>query len=225
MAAIGEMISAIASQWRQPLNVIGLIIQNLQMAYEYGEMNKERFKNAVATIMWQINLMSKTIEDFRDFFKISKEKELFEIKKAVAETISIMKTQLQNDYIDVEIIAEKEGLVISGYPNEFKQVALNLINNAKEAILARKARENCLSKITIVISEKADKVMLKVRDTGGGIPEAIMDKIFAPYFSTKNEGTGKGIGLYISKTMIERNFGGQLIAQNWDEGAEFRIEI
>jgi C4-dicarboxylate-specific signal transduction histidine kinase len=225
MAAMGEMIGAIAHQWRQPLNVIGLIIQNLQMAYEYGELNKERFKNAVATAMWQVNFMSKTIDDFRNFFKPAKAKELFEVRKVVDETISLMKAQLQNNYIDVEVIAKKEGLVINGYPNEFKHVLLNLINNAKDAILVRKAKENCKSKITIQISEKADKVILKVRDTGGGVPEDIMNKIFDPYFTTKDEGSGTGIGLYISKTMIERNMGGQLTLQNWKEGAVFKIEV
>src|SRR5208282_6003258 len=225
MAAMGEMIGAIAHQWRQPLNVIGLIIQNLQMAFEYGELDKERLKNAVATAMWQVNFMSKTIDDFRNFFKPSKEKELFEVKKVVDETISLMNAQLQNNYIDVEIIAAKEGLVIKGYPNEFKHVLLNLINNAKDAILVRKEKENCQARITIKISETANRVILEIRDTGGGIRKDIMDKIFDPYFTTKDEGTGTGIGLYISKTMIERNMGGQLTARNWKEGAEFRIEV
>src|SRR5208283_3032810 len=225
MAAMGEMIGAIAHQWRQPLNVTGLIIQNLQMAYEYGELDKERFRSAVGTAMWQINFMSKTIDDFRNFFKPSKGKEIFEVRKVVDETISLVNAQLQNNYIDVEITADKEGLVIDGYPNEFKHVLLNLINNAKDAILAREAKENCRSKITITISEKAEKVILKIRDTGGGIPEGIMNKIFDPYFSTKEAGAGTGIGLYISKTMIERNMGGRLTARNWKEGAEFRIEV
>ncbi len=225
MAAMGEMIGAIAHQWRQPLNVTGLIIQNLQMAYEYGELDKERLNNAVATAMWQINFMSKTIDDFRNFFKPSKEKELFEVRKVVDATVSLMKAQLQNNYIDVEIIVEKEGLVINGYPNEFKHVLLNLINNAKDAILMRKAKENCEARITIEISETDNRVILKIRDTGGGIREDIMDKIFDPYFTTKDEGTGTGIGLYISKTMIERNMGGRLTVRNWKEGAEFRIEL
>ena len=225
MAAMGEMIGAIAHQWRQPLNVIGLIIQNLQMAYEYGELDKERLKNAVATAMWQINFMSKTIDDFRNFFKPSKEKENFDVRKMADETVSLMKAQLQNNYIAVEIIAEKKDLVINGYPNEFKHVLMNLINNAKDAILERKVKEDCRSKITIRISEKAGKVIVEVRDTGGGIPDGIMNKIFDPYFTTKDEGTGTGIGLYISKTMIERNMGGQLTAKNWEEGAEFRIEV
>ncbi len=225
MAAMGEMIGAIAHQWRQPLNVIGLIIQNMQMAYEYGEIDKERLRNAVATAMWQINFMSKTIDDFRNFFKPSKEKEVFDVRKMADETIALMKAQLQNNYIDVEIIAEKKGLVINGYPNEFKHVLMNLINNAKDAILELKAKEKCRAKITIRISEKAGKVIVEVRDTGGGIPEGIMNKIFDPYFTTKDEGTGTGIGLYISKTMIERNMGGQLTAKNWEEGAEFRIEV
>ncbi len=225
MAAMGEMIGAIAHQWRQPLNVIGLIIQNLKMAHEYGELNAERLRNAVATTMGQVNFMSKTIDDFRNFFKPSKAKELFEVRKVVDQTISLIKAQFQNNFIEVEVIAEKEGLVINGYPNEYKHVLLNLINNAKDAILARKAQENCPTKITIEISEKAEKIILKVWDTGGGIPDDIMSKIFDPYFTTKDEGTGTGIGLYISKTMIERNMGGQLTARNWKEGAEFRIEV
>ncbi len=149
MAAMGEMIGAIAHQWRQPLNVIGLIIQNLQIAYEYGEMDKERLNNAVATAMWQINFMSKTIDDFRNFFKSSKEKEIFDVRKLVDETIFLMKAQLQNNYIDIDVIVEKEGIVVKGYPNEFQHVLLNLINNAKDAILLRKAKENCRAELTI----------------------------------------------------------------------------
>ncbi|MBF0506485.1 MAG: PAS domain-containing protein [Nitrospirae bacterium] len=225
LAAMGEMIGAIAHQWRQPLNAIGLIIQNLQMAYEYDQLNTERLRNSVGTAMWQVNFMSKTIDDFRNFFKPSKEREIFDVREVVDETIFLMKAQLQNNYIDIEIISEKEGLAVNGYTNEFKHVLLNLINNAKDAILVRKAKEKCQAKITIQISEEHDKVILRVRDTGGGIPEGIMNKIFDPYFTTKDEGTGTGIGLYISKTMIERNMGGQLTVQNWKEGAEFRLEV
>ncbi|MBF0559619.1 MAG: PAS domain S-box protein [Nitrospirae bacterium] len=225
MAAMGEMIGAIAHQWRQPLNVIGLIVQNLKMAYDYGELDSERFKNAVATAMWQIKFMSKTIDDFRNFFKPSKEKEVFDLKKAVEETISLIKAQLQNHYIDIDIVADREGLAINGYPNEFKHVLLNLINNAKDAILQRKSKENCEARITIELSVMDHKTILNVRDTGGGIPDAIIDRIFDPYFTTKEEGSGTGIGLYISKTMIERNMGGQLTARNYKDGAEFRIEV
>lgn len=225
MAAMGEMIGAIAHQWRQPLNVIGLIVQNLKMAYDYGELDSERFKNAVASAMWQIKFMSRTIDDFRNFFKPSKDKEVFDVRRAVDETISLVKAQLQNNYISIEIISEKEGLTIYGYPNEFKHVLLNLINNAKDAILIRQTKEDCKAKITFEISGDDHKTVIKVRDTGGGVPDAIIDRIFDPYFTTKEESSGTGIGLYISKTMIERNMGGLLTVSNREDGAEFRIEV
>lgn len=225
MAAMGEMIGAIAHQWRQPLNVIGLIVQNLKMAYDYGELDSERFKNAVASAMWQIKFMSRTIDDFRNFFKPSKDKEVFDVRRAVDETISLVKAQLQNNYISIEITSEKEGLTIYGYPNEFKHVLLNLINNAKDAILMRQTKEECKAKITFEISGADHKTVIKVRDTGGGVPDAVIDRIFDPYFTTKEESSGTGIGLYISKTMIERNMGGLLTVSNCEDGAEFRIEV
>ncbi|MBF0343787.1 MAG: PAS domain S-box protein [Nitrospirae bacterium] len=230
MAAMGEMINSIAHQWKQPLNVISLIVQDLRDAYTYGELDNEYVKRSEQTIMQQIQFMVKTIDDFRNFLRPSKEKTLFDIKKAIEELISMFSSLFVKSSIKLKLnhIDNKDFNVL-GYPNEFKQVILNVINNSRDAILTR--RENRPSgseledKIEINLLECNDKRVVCICDTGGGIPGDIVDKIFEPYFTTKSADKGTGIGLYMSKTIIENNMGWKLSVSNKEVGAEFRIEI
>jgi PAS domain S-box-containing protein len=234
MAAMGEMIASIAHQWRQPLNAVGLIIQSLQDAYEHGEFSKEYLDKAVEDTMQQIYYMSQTIDDFRNFFKSSKEREPFDAVKAVQDTLALISPQLRNNFITVVTSDFPEALTLTGYPNEFKQVVLNIINNSKDAIL--EAREDgALPKngagtihVSLQVSEGGALALL-IRDNAGGIPDDIINKIFDPYFTTKEPGKGTGIGLYMSKIIIEKNMGGRLSVRNaasdHDRGAEFKIEL
>ncbi|MBF0343908.1 MAG: PAS domain S-box protein [Nitrospirae bacterium] len=230
MAAMGEMISSIAHQWKQPLNVISLIVQDLADAYSFGELDKEYMNKSEQKIMQQIQFMAKTIDDFRDFLRPSKEKSMFDLKKAIEDIINMFSPLFKKNGIALNLLPTEEvNLTVLGYPNEFKQVVLNLINNSRDAIISR--REKGLSenraedRIDINLLKTDGKLAVSIGDTGGGIPKDIIDKIFDPYFTTKTSDKGTGIGLYMSKTIIENNMGWRLTVSNTNGGAEFRIEI
>ncbi|KJR41625.1 PAS sensor protein [Candidatus Magnetoovum chiemensis] len=231
MAAMGEMIGAIAHQWRQPLNSLAIIVQDIEDAYEYGELNKEYLSDTVVKSMNQIKFMSKTIDDFRNFFIPSKEKSLFNVKDAIENVISIVNPQLKNNDIAINIQCDdinEDLLIVSGFPNEFKQVIINLINNAKDAILDKTTKvhiKNYYGRITIKILIEHDNVVINVIDNAGGIGENIIERIFEPYFTTKEESKGTGIGLYMSKTIVEKNMGGKLFVENIKNGASFYIKL
>lgn len=242
MAAMGEMIGAIAHQWRQPLNAISAIIQDIRHAEESGCLDGKYIDIAVNEAMQQIRFMSKTIDDFRNFFKTDKIKSKFGVKKAISQVYSMLSNQLKN--LNIEWItfchihdnsfasdnglSELEDHYIHGYENEFKQVFLNLIDNAKDAIVQniKNGHDNThKNSIKVELYSDNDKMFITVSDTGGGIPESILNRIFDPYFTTKEQGSGTGIGLYMSKMIIERNMSGTLTAANKGQGAEFRIEL
>jgi signal transduction histidine kinase len=218
LAAMGEMIGAIAHQWRQPLNAIGINIQNLEDDYEDGLVDEKFIREFIEKNMNIIHFMSRTIDDFRDFFKVDKDKKIFNIKKAVEDVVNIQSIQFKNHNIDLQIKGEDFSIV--GYESEFKQVILNLINNAKDAIL----ENNIPYGIVEIILDGKNKE-LSIKDNGGGIPEDVIDRVFEPYFTTKEQGKGTGIGLYMSKLIIEDNIGGKLIAKNAGDGAVFTIRF
>jgi PAS domain S-box-containing protein len=236
MAAMGEMIGAIAHQWRQPLNTIGLLIQDIEDAFEFGELDKEYVEKTVSASMSQVKLMSKTIDDFRNFFRTSKEKEVFDVADAVNEVISILSAQLRHNYINFEIkipqgdinVPQSDKFIFKGYHNELIQVILNIIHNAKDAVIESR-QKGLLGKheglVLIALSRENRKIRMEVSDNGGGIPEDVIERIFEPYFTTKPVGQGTGIGLYMSKVIIENNMGGRLYAENTDTGARFTIEL
>ncbi|MBF0274448.1 MAG: PAS domain S-box protein [Nitrospinae bacterium] len=228
LAEMGEMVGSIAHQWRQPLNTIGLIIQDLEDSYQYGDLTKELFKDSVEKTMEQINYMSKTIDDFRNFFKPSKTKVEFSLAEAINKVISIVSRQLDNYCIALELKAPvNTPILVHGYPSEFQQVVLNIINNAKDAIegkISTLGDNTFAGTILIDIYQKENKRYIEISDNGGGIDEQNLDKVFDSYFTTKKE-DGTGIGLYMSKTIIEDHFNGHLSVRNSDTGAIFTIEI
>jgi len=220
-AAMGEMISNIAHQWRQPLNDIGLFIQSIQDSYQYGELTLEEINNTVAKTMNKLDYMSQTIDDFRNFFRSDKQKVSFLLADVIRKTLTLTEASFENN--DIELIIDlQENVSITNYPNEFSQALLNILNNAKDALVHKKITD---SKIKIKLSKKRNKIKLVVADNAGGITKDIIDKIFDPYFTTKSKLTGTGLGLYISKTIIERNMLGRLIARNKNDWAEFIIEF
>ena len=211
LAAMGEMIGAIAHQWRQPLNTLGLNIQLLIEDYLDGKIDEEYLENFEEKQMNIIKFMSKTIDDFRNFFKVDKQKEKFSAKKAIEDVLEIVSAQLKNN--NIEIILDGEDFEIDGYPSEFKQVILNLINNAKDAIFEKNIPNG---KIIITLKNKS----ISIEDNAGGIPENIKNRIFEPYFTTKENGTG--IGLYMSNQIINR-MGREINFTNTKNGAKFII--
>ena len=220
-AAMGEMIGNIAHQWRQPLTTIALLIQDLSENYCYGDFNQEYLDKTVDHAMQVIQFMSSTIDDFRNFFKPDKLKESFLIGEAIRKTISFTGPSLKDKNIHVDLETD-DTLYITGYPNEYAQVLFSIINNAKDALL-EKGVKNPL--IVIKASNQQGKSVVTIADNAGGIPEDVFDKIFDPYFTTKELGKGTGVGLYMAKTIIEKHMGGKLSARNNAEGAEFRIEV
>ncbi|MBF0458830.1 MAG: PAS domain S-box protein [Nitrospirae bacterium] len=228
MASMGEMIGMIAHQWRQPLNAIGLSVQDLKDAYEFGEIDRKYVEGFVDTAMEQVNYMANTISDFKNFYTPSKEKEPFDVKSITEEFVSMFINVFNRHSIDISVIAEQDTVLITeGYPNEFKQVVLNVINNSQDAIISKRAngtKARGLIEIHISNNESKDKIIISVRDNGGGIPEHIIEKIFEPYFTTKGK-AGTGVGLYMSKTIIESNMGGSLTVRNHNGGAEVSISL
>ena len=225
MAAMGEMIGNIAHQWRQPLNALGLIIQDMEEAYNYGELDGHYMQNTIHKSMQQIQFMSKTIDDFRNFFQPGKLKERFDLSEAVYATTDILSAMLKSHHIDlIYEIPKGKNCTIEGYRSEFQQVILNLLGNAKDAICAAGKSGNRHEKwIRLSLQTEGDMLILGIEDSGGGIPEDIMERIFEPYFTTKEENKGTGIGLYMSKMIIEENMQGELRVENTVHGALFRI--
>lgn len=238
LAEMGEMVGNIAHQWRQPLNTLGIIIQDLQDAKEFGELDDEYIEGVVETGMQQIDYMSKTIDDFRDFFKPSKEIELFDVKKCIAQVMSILLPQFKKNDINLNLkcvchkgsrieksadsfeYCEGHTMLSYGYVNQFKQVLLNLLSNSKDALSGQSDR-----KVWIDVVAQDKNIVIDVNDNGGGIPDNIIDNIFEAYFTTKDSNGGTGIGLYMSKAIIEDNMKGSLTVANTEEGCRFRIKL
>jgi PAS domain S-box-containing protein len=220
-AAMGEMIGNIAHQWRQPLNTLGLIVQQLPFLYDIGELSKESLDKSTQQSMNLILHMSKTIDDFRNFFRPDKEMVEFKVSEAIITTLSLIEDSFKSHRIRIEVNT-KHDPAINGYPNEYSQALLNILNNARDALIEREVDD---PRVTINISADGDRAVVTISDNAGGIPEEIMRKIFDPYFTTKGPQSGTGVGLFMSKTIIEKNMGGMLAACNIANGAEFRIEV
>ncbi|NVN90062.1 MAG: PAS domain S-box protein [Desulfuromonadales bacterium] len=220
-AAMGEMIGNIAHQWRQPLNSLGLIVQHLPLKYELGEFTKEFLSNSVGQSMQLVQHMSKTIDDFRNFFRPDREKVEFRVNETISTTLKLIEDSFISQHIKIEVL-DKESTVLYGYRNEFAQALLNILNNARDALTERKTEK---PRVTITSRSKNGSAVVTISDNAGGIPKEILNKIFEPYFTTKGPQAGTGIGLFMSKTIIEKNMGGTLTVRNTAEGAEFRIEV
>jgi signal transduction histidine kinase len=221
LAAMGEMISNIAHQWRQPLNNVGLIIQNLMYSFEQGDLTEAEMRKEIDLAMDTIQFMSRTIDDFRDFTRNDRTEKGFQVNRVIGRTLDIISASLKNNGISVEIEAQ-EDVSAGGFPNEYSQVLLNILTNAKDVLLERNVTTPC---IRIRIFKENNRSVVTIWDNGGGIAVDVLPRIFDPYFSTKGPGKGTGIGLYMSKMIIEKNMSGTLLARTVDGGAEFRMEI
>jgi len=222
MAGMGEMIGNIAHQWRQPLNALGLGIQKIKMLYDADMLTEEKFNQSVKKSNMLIKKMSETIDDFRNFFKVDKEKQNFRLEDAIDDTLELLDASLKVNNIEVIVLHQDDGINVFGYKNELEQVLLNIVNNAKDALMENNIQN---SKIEIKTLKLDDDVLVEISDNAGGIPEDIIDKIFDPYFTTKEQGKGTGVGLYMSKTIIETNMSGSLSVSNSENGAKFTIKI
>lgn len=218
---MGEMINNIAHQWRQPLNSLGLAIQGLPLDYDTAEFSKEYLEKTSAFAMEQIGHMSETIEFFRNFFKPDKTKVSFSIIQEIRRTLSLIEGNFYDLNLKTTLHFEGDPQVY-GYPNEYAQVLLNILTNARDALLGNSIVN---AMISIKVFSEENKSVVTITDNAGGIDDEILGRIFDPFFTTKGPDKGTGIGLFMSKTIIEKNMGGKLTVRNSTDGAEFRIEV
>ncbi len=221
LAQIGELLNMIAHQWRQPLNILGLGLTNIELSNMLGQLKSEEAATYIQTMKEQISYMSHTIDDFRSFFKEDKETEEMRLEELVEESIGLLGGIFASEGIAIEVEIDP-GVFVNVYPNEFKQVLLNILNNAKDALLQKRPEHK-----SIKIRSRVDEygVSLSIEDNAGGIPETLLNKIFDPYFTTKFESNGTGLGLYMSKIIVEEHHQGHLKALNGAEGAIFKIAL
>jgi PAS domain S-box-containing protein len=220
--AMGEMISMIAHQWRQPLQAIAILIQKLPLEKLIdGNISDETLNTVVDSVEKKLSYMSKTIEDFRSFFNPNKEKETIYASEFVEKIRDMMAYSFKVDNINFTIKYEND-LKIDIHINEITQVFLNIINNAKEAFDQKNME---IKNINLEFYQQNDNIVFEIADNAGGIPNGIIKKIFEPYFSTKKNKNGTGLGLYMSKTIIEKTGHGILSVSNTENGACFRIVL
>jgi signal transduction histidine kinase len=221
LASMGEMIGNIAHQWRQPLAQISAIHMNMKVTYDFDKFTKEYMEMKMKEANKLTSYMSQTISDFQNFFKPQGEKEIFSIEKACRDAYFILESSLK--YHGIEVIFHiTEDATINGYKNEYSQVILNILSNAKDVLLERKVQN---PKIDIEIKNGNNYALVKIKDNAGGVDVAILDKIFEPYFTTRHQTQGTGIGLYMSKNIIERNMNGYINVTNTEDGALFTVKI
>lgn len=211
LAAMGEMMGNIAHQWRQPLNGLGVLIQDVKEAYEFDELDEAYLERMVEKSTELTRRMSGTIDEFREFFRPDRERAPFEVGEAVRSALRVIEAGLAAERIDV-VLEEHDSVVVEGYHNEFAQVVLNLLSNARDSLAARDQGRRRI-RVDIERSDEG-RARVTVMDNGGGIPDSIIEKVFEPYFTTKFKGEGTGIGLYRAKMVIEQGMGGRLRAEN-----------
>jgi signal transduction histidine kinase len=221
LAAIGEMMGNIAHQWRQPLSVITTCASGIKLEKEFGISNSELEVEKLDSIINSSNYLSNTIEDFRNFFKPNKQMSDFSIEEMAIQSLALVNSSLNFHHIKLEKNFNTINSVY-GYSNEFSQAVLNVLSNAKDALVENNVVD---PKIKVNIYENEDFGFLEIEDNAGGINQDILNKIFEPYFTTKHKNQGTGIGLYMSKMIIEENMNGKLIVENIKNGARFIFAI
>ena len=221
MAAMGEMIGNIAHQWRQPLMELSSLLIGAEGKIRLTkQLSFEEFLEMIDKSNHILKYMSNTIDDFRNFFATNKEKTEFKISEQIKRTVNILSSTLDNKNIKINIII-KSNPRIYGYQNEYPQVLINIISNAKDVLIQREI-ENGI--IEVKVYEKDGECITEILDNAGGISKKYMDDIFKP-FMTFEKKDGTGIGLFMSKLIVENNMNGSLSAENDKDGAKFIIKL
>ncbi|MBU0925979.1 cache domain-containing protein [bacterium] len=228
MATMGEMIGNIAHQWKQPLSVISLSNGIIKLNREFKSFSEEEIEDAIKGIDDSVKNLSSTIDDFRNFFNPNKKEESFDIKDAFDKTFKLIDSQFK--YNDIKIIKNIQSVIIDTYENELLQTLINILKNAKDELIKKDVNEKKFIFIDAIKEDK--KLIIRIKDNANGIPEDIIDNIFGAYFTTKEETGGTGIGLYMSKNIIE-HMGGTLSVSNVEyihdgikyKGAQFQIVL
>ena len=210
MAAMGEMIGNIAHQWRQPLSLISTCASGIKLEKEFSEIKDEKLFESLDLIVENTQYLSKTIDDFRNFFKADKIIEDFCVNQSIDKVLKLLKSSIQNHNIQIETFYFQD-LIINGYPNEFLQVIINILNNAKDALVQIEKNQRFIEIRTYI---KNKRCYVEILDNGGGVDENIISKVFEPYFTTKHKYQGTGIGLYMSHQIIVEHMKGSIYLKN-----------
>lgn len=220
-AAMGEMIGMIAHQWRQPLTGMGMSVNNMLLDIELQDIDEKRFKDSLEIINKQISYLSTTINDFQSFFKLDVKSESVNIKKVVEDSCMIIDGTIKSNKIEIKLNIDAD-MTISTRKNELMQIILNLIKNSMEAYKDNNVQERV---IEITATQNSQRVEIFIKDNAGGISKEIIDKIFNPYFSTKSAKNGTGLGLYMSKMIVEDHLSGYLDVETSGSSTIFKIAL
>ena len=220
-AKIGEMVGNITHQWKQPLNTINLILANLLDSYRYGDLDERRLEKSVHKVENIVGEMSETMTDFSEFLKPTKEKISFDVVDCVDSAISLMEESINLHKIKINIVCDTERKAY-GYYNDMTHVIFNLLNNARDAIVDAHPDER---NIAVKVSDEGDMIRISVFNTGEGIDPQYSQRIFEPYFTTREESGGTGLGLYISRCIVEDRLNGSISMKNVKGGVEFDVTI
>lgn len=221
LAAMGNMLGNIAHQWRQPISEINAILMEVETIARYDTLKTETLLKNISTCYNVTEHMSSTISDFQNFFKPSKDKKYFNVHETCLSAITIINASLKHYHIDINFNINDDGQVF-GYPREFAHAILNILSNSKDALVERKIKE---PQITLSIKTGKNFTIIRIEDNAGGIKQKDIDTIFEPYFTTKHASKGTGIGLYMTKMIIENNMNGIVHVENSEIGALFTIKL
>jgi len=221
LAAMGEMIGNIAHQWRQPISEIGAVLMEIETISKYGKLETKHLLENIKICNDITEHMTATISDFQNFFKPTKKKHNFSVLEASKKAISIINASLKNN--DITLVFDiQEDNIIEGYPNEFSHAILNIFSNAKDALVSRKIKD---PQIVLSIKTGREYTIIKIKDNAGGIDLEDIEMVFQPYFTTKPSTRGTGIGLYMTKMIIENNMQGFVNVKNTRKGVLFTIKV
>ena len=209
MVSMGQMIENIAHQWRQPLSLITTSASGIKLKKQLNDLDDDFFHNTLDNILTTSKYLSNTIDDFRYFFKPQKEKEEFYLERCCTKTIELINPNFVSQ--DIKIVYKTENIKVHGYETELIQVLINILNNSKDALLSQNNDERF---IFIDIFKKDDKAIIEINDNAGGIDEEIINKIYEPYFTTKHQSQGTGIGLFMCREIVNKHMNGHIDISN-----------
>lgn len=222
LASMGEMVSMIAHQWRQPIASIGMITNNLHLDLMMDELKKDTLEDSIYNIDQHVKYLSKTIDIFRGFLKDTKPKEVFTMKESINEALLAIQEGAKEKNIVINIENRCAKFEMNTFKDGLIQAMINILTNSKEALIRKNI---ALPKIDIFCYEDENYIYIKISDNAGGIEDEILPNIFTPYFSTKTNKNGSGLGLYMTKTIVEDALDGTLHIQNIKDGVEFTIGL
>ncbi|MFA6137676.1 MAG: HAMP domain-containing sensor histidine kinase [Sulfurimonas sp.] len=216
LAAMGEIIDAVAHQWKQPISIMSMQVEMMGYDFKYGLVNEKYVEEFQAKVTNQIEHMMSTLNEFRTFFRPAKDAEDFDVKKMIDKVLLLIKDEFIKNTIEIEV-NETQNFILNGIENEFKHLIINIINNSKDAFNEHDTKNR---KIIINILNDEKYQSIEILDNAGGIPENIINDIFKANVTTKAEGKGTGIGLYMSSQIAQKHHG-TLSVENSGNGAKF----